>query len=372
MVLPFLALFLTKERGFSPTDVGLTFAAYGTSGILGSYLGGRLAVFLLPTSLMEASLGLTGLGLFVLGHLRHRWQIVLAVAALSLVSKSFVPARRMALASRVRNSADHGRSAALNRLAENFGLTVGACVGGFLAARDYSWLFRIDGTTSLVAALFLLFSLRREELVSPNKASGPKAAAGRSPWGDTPFLFFLFLRFLLALVTIQVACTIPLALSSEYRFGLIRGANTLIVVLFEMVLVHIFKNANPLRLVAVGSFLFCLGVGLLPAGGSFFYLAFPVVIWSVGEMLTLPTLDGVVANRAEGPSRGYYVALFSAAFAVACVVAPLAGTWVYQGIGPQWLWAGCIAVGVILLVGFWKLAPALTASDQQPLTQSAD
>ncbi len=366
MVLPFLTLFLTSQRGFSTTQAGQTLAAYGVGGIAGSYLGGWLSDLFLPRRVMAASLVLTGAGFFVLGRLEARWAILLMMVALSLVGEAFRPACSAALAAES-GPGERTRAFALNRLAINMGMSLGPAVGGVLASYDYGWLFRVDGATCALAALFLWASFRREPRVARVPVSTPGVAADRSPWRDPPFLAAMFLVFLMATVTFQLVSTFPLTLRDLYgfeeaRIGLVLAINTVIIVAVEMVLIHRIQGWNPLRLVAVGSFLLCLGFGLLPFGvaGGFAYVAFTVVIWTMGEMITLPILGGVVANRAGETSRGRYLALFTIAFEGAFVVAPLAGTRIYQAFGPQRLWLGCIGVGVLLLAGFWRLARALT------------
>jgi predicted MFS family arabinose efflux permease len=365
MVLPFLALFLTSERGFSVTHAGQILAMYGIGGVAGSYLGGWLSDLFPPRRVMEGSLVLTGVGFLVLEHAGPRWAILLTMLALSLVAEAFRPACSAAIATAAAPE-ERVRAFALNRLAINMGMSLGPAVGGFLAARNYSWLFRVDGTTCVLAALFLWASFRKEPAVVPPAASEAGGPGDGSPWRDVPFLAAMALVFLLATVTFQMTSTYPLTLRDLYgfdeaRIGLVLSINTVLIVLFEMVLVHRLQARNPLRIVALGSFLFCLGFGLLPFGVAwgFLYVALTVALWTVGEMLTLPLLGGVVANRAGERSRGRYMALFTIAFEGAFVVAPLLGTWVYQTLGLRVLWLGCIAMGVLLLGGFWGLAGAL-------------
>lgn len=366
MVLPFLALYLTAERGLSTTQAGQTLAVYGIGGVAGSYLGGWLADLFPPRRVMEASLALTGAGFLVLGHLEARWTILLMMLALSLVAEAFRPACSAALAAEA-GPGERTRAFALNRLAINMGMSLGPAVGGFLAARDYGWLFRVDGATCVLAALFLLVSFRGEPPVARPSFAAAGGVADRSPWRDAPFLAAMLLLFLLATVTFQLASTYALTLRDLYgfgesRIGLVLAINTVIIVLVEMVLIHRLQRKNPLRLAAVGSFLLCLGFGLLPFGvaGGFAYVAFTVVIWTMGEMVTLPVMAGVVANRAGETSRGRYMALFTVAFEGALVTAPLIGTWVYQMFGPRILWGGCIGIGGLLLAGFWGLSGTLT------------
>jgi len=79
-------------------------------------------------------------------------------------------------------------------------------------------------------------------------------------------------------------------------------------------------------------------------------------VWTVGEMLSHPMLEGVAASRGPAASRGAYLGLFNATFAAAFVLAPPLGTWIYAGFGYRTLWFGCAALGVVLAVGFWALA----------------
>jgi predicted MFS family arabinose efflux permease len=372
-VLPFLALFLTSQRGFSTTQAGQTLAVYGIGGVAGSYLGGWLSDLFPPRRVMEMSLVLTGVGFLVLGHLEARWAILLMMLVLSLVAEAFRPACSAALAAEAL-PLERTRAFALNRLAVNAGMSLGPAAGGFLAALDYAWLFRVDGVTCVLAALFLWASFRRETPMSRPAVAAADGEVDRSPWRDGPFLLAMLLLCLLANVTFQLASTFALTLRDLYgfaesRIGLVLAINTVIVVAAEMVLIHRLQARNPVRLVAIGSFLLCLGFGLLPFGvaGGFAYVAFTVAIWTMGEMVTFPMLSGLVANRAGDRSRGRYMALFTVAFEGAFVTAPLIGTWVYQRLGPQVLWLGCIGLGFLLLAGFWGLAGVLTPRPPTPV-----
>jgi MFS family permease len=256
------------------------------------------------------------------------------------------------------------KSYALYRLAINLGMTVGPAVGGFLAARDYALLFWADGGTCLLAAVLLYAFFRRDLRPVDTGKVRAAAAAERSPWRDGPYMAFAGLMLLLAMVTFQVFSTFPLTLRDLYgfkesRIGLALAVSTLVIVLFEMVLIHRLSGRDPLKLGALGSFLFCAGLALLPFGvgfAGFAYVAFTVVIWTVGEMLTFPVFAGAVADRAGEANRGSYMAIFTLSFEGAFVIAPLAGTWIYQRFGPRALWETCGAVGLVLLAGFWFLS----------------
>src|SRR4029079_15815193 len=121
-----------------------------------------------------------------------------------------------------------------------------------------------------------------------------------------------------------------------------------------------------------GSFLFCAGLALLPLGSSFGFAAFTVAVWSVGEMLAFPISPSVVGAMGSGESLGRYMGVFHVTYATAFMVAPLAGTWVYQHLGPGALWYGGGGVGIVLWVGSHLLAAARQRQRGPEVAEAAD
>jgi MFS family permease len=359
MVMPFLVLYLVKMRGFETMDAGVAIGLYGGGGVLGSYLGGWLCDRMAPRWVIAGSLALTGVGFVVLGRLEAQPAIFITMFLLGVVGEGFRPATSTALAAAAPPEL-RTRAFALNRLAINLGMSLGPSIGGFLAMRSYEWLFLVDGGTCLLSAAFLLYAFHGGGSSAP-KTTAASAVEGRSPWKDGPFLVMMGLFFLLALVTFQMTSTFALTLRDLYgfqegRIGMVMAVNTVIIVAFEMILVHRVGAMDPLRLVGVGGFLFGLGFALLPFGSTFLYVVFSVAVWTVGEMLSFPLAAGAVANRAGDANRGLYMGLFTLSFEGAWIFSPILGTWIYQTWGPRTLWLGCGAVGLVLLVGFQAVA----------------
>src|SRR3954453_17585079 len=402
MVMPFLVLFLVEKRGFTKTQAGQTLALYGLAAMAASYYGGRLCDRFGPLRVMRWSLVLTGLSFWALGLVPGRLAISAMVLVLALVGEVFRPANLSALtlasdaAERTRSialmrlprhprqaggpagggvgrpanlsaltlasdAAERTRSIALMRLAVNAGMTVGPSVGGLLAAFSYGWLFLADGATSILAAVLLFFAfpgVRTPGAPAPRPAG---SAPARSPFRDLPMMAMLGLMFLLSVVVFQVISTFPLSLRdlygfSEARIGVTLASNTVIIVLFEMVLIHSLARRDPLKVAGFGSFLFGAGLALLPFGSGLGYAVFTVAIWTVGEMLAFPLMTRAVAARAPEDLRGTYMGLLNFSFAAGYVVAPLVGTWVYQHLGARTLWLGCGVVGVVVWAGFYAVA----------------
>lgn len=361
MVLPFATLYLTKELGWTVREAGLALMFYGAGATVGSFSGGWLADRISVRLVLVTSLVGNGIGFLVLEHLSSRGAIYWFLVALGMFSEAFRPANATALAA-IAGPANRVRSFTLYRLAINLGMSIGPVLGGFLAEHDYRWLFRVDGGTCFAAAAMLGIWFRDPAAhVGAAEVSDSGARAGRSPWRDGPFVGLLGLAVLLAMVFFQIQSTYPLALNRVYGFseatiGLALAVNTVIIVLFEMVLAHALREAPHLRLVAWGSLLFGVGLALLPLGRSFLYVCLTIVVWTLGEMLSLPFLQGVVAERADAKRRGTYLGLLSFAFSIAYMAGPPVGAWVYERFSPAALWYACGVAGVVLWLGFEVLA----------------
>jgi MFS family permease len=363
MVMPFLVLYLVEKRGFTTTQAGQTLALYGLGAMVSSYSGGLLSDRFGPLRIMKVSLAGTGLCFLALGHLQGRFAISAMMLALALVGEVFRPANLAAL-SAASDPGERSRSIALMRLAINAGMSVGPTVGGLLAAFDYGWLFLADGVTSILAAGLLVFAFPDRLAAPPAVHSAAKVRAG-SPFRDLPVMVLLGMLFVFNIVTFQITSTFPLSLRdlygfSEARIGVTLAVNTLIIILFEMVLIHSLSRRDPLKVAGLGCFVFCAGLAMLPFGSGFGYVIFTVAIWTVGEMLAFPLLVSAVADRAPEETRGAYMGLLNFSFAASFVVAPLAGTWVYQNLGARALWLGCGAVGALVWAGFHAVAVAIS------------
>jgi MFS family permease len=94
-------------------------------------------------------------------------------------------------------------------------------------------------------------------------------------------------------------------------------------------------------------------------GTTVAFAALTIAVWTVGEMLALPLLNVVVAERAGPGNQGRYMGLYTMAFSVAFIIAPAAGTWTYARFGPSILWVAIGGLGVPLLVASLALRSKL-------------
>jgi len=324
--------------------------------LCGTWLGGWLSDRVGSGSVQLTSLLGAAVMLLLVGQMHSVWAIATVLFLLSLFADAFRPANATSLA-RVCPPELRGKAYALLRLGINLGFAIGPTAGGYLAAIDYAWLFRIDAGASLLAAVLFAWWLRHHTPARPVAQATAGPAERTSPLRDRVFLACIACMFLVALVFMQILSTWPLHLRDHYQlgekqYGWLLAVNALLIVGVEMVLVHVLRGRRPLRVVALGALLIGTGFGLTGLGNSLVFAAFTVVIWTVGEMLESPLLMAFVSGRAGERSRGSYMGLYMLAWSIALLLAPVVGTSIWQDLGPNALWSASFASCALAAGGF--------------------
>lgn len=365
MVIFFLSLYFTRKLGFSAAEAGRALSLYGVGSLVGAYLGGWLSDRIGSTSVQKLSLASSGILLIAMGQVRSSAALLPALLAYGTAAGSLYPANATSM-SRVCPPALQVKGFALNRLANNLGVTIGPAVGGLLALRDYRLLFWVDGLTCLAAAALFV-------LIWPKGERGPRAAekkepleggGGRSPWRDVPFLGLLLITVGFGIIFIQLLSTFPLYMRSVYglaedSIGRLLAVNTILIVLLEMILMEFIRKYPLTRMINISFLLLGLGFGLIPLGRGFGFAALTVAVWTFGEMLSMPLFTSLISGRAGPESRGRYLGLFSFAFSLAFIIGPALGTAVYERWGGTALWFGTGAAGFLLAAAFSLLKRSL-------------
>ncbi len=360
MVLFFLTLYMTRKLNFSFAEAGRVMSAYGLGSVIGTYFGGRLCDRIGAYHVQKLSLGLSSVLLIALSVPRTPLAFGALVALVALAHEALHPANATATA-QICAPALRPRGFALSRLATNLGVSIGPVVGGFLALHDYRYLFWMDGLTSAAAALL---AFRLLPSAGPHKERQPRPA--RPAWRDLGFVAMLPLIVGVGLIFVQIVNTFPLYMRSVYglpenAIGGLLAVNTLLIVTVEMLIMHGLRAARPQRVASVGVLLLGCGFALMPLGRGGLYAVLTVIVWTMGEILTLPMLMTLVSLRADEAAQGEYQGLCSLAFAASWVIGPVLGMSVYGRLGAGALWFGCGLVGLTLSAGFVRIrsrAPA--------------
>ncbi|WP_328474352.1 MDR family MFS transporter [Streptomyces sp. NBC_00448] len=401
-VATFLALYLTAQRGYSPSYAGLVAALYGLGGAGGAVLGGVLADRIgRRITLLTAQVGAAA-ATAVLGLVTAPLAVAAVAALLGLVGNASRPALSAMIADLVPPE-DRVRAFSLNYWAINMGFGVSAAVAGFVAAEGYLWLFLGDAVTTLLCAL-VVFAKVRETLPSavpnaapstvpraaahatsgaaPGRRAARTAAAGKgdprtAPAGptrpitladvarDRRFMAVVGLTFLVGAVMQQGSSTLAVDMGADgysaRQYGLVIALNGLVIVLLQIPLTRALRSRSAAGLLATGSLLMAWGFGATAFAGSVAVYALTVVIWTVGEIVHAPASMSVVADLAPASARGRYQGMFSLSWSAAAFAGPLAGGVTLDHLGRGAVWWGCAAVGTVAGAGYYGLLRTRTS-----------
>jgi MFS family permease len=377
-VVPFLAVYLTRERGLPVATAGLVAAVYGAGAAVASPLGGWLADHAGRRATMAGALVLGGLGMIALGFARELALILPGAFLVALVGECYRPAMVAAVSDLV-GPAHRLRAFGWLYWIINLGYSVGLLLGGALAARSFLWLFVGDGLTSLAFGL-IVWRLVPETRPSAHGAPDGPAARGfvhgfLAPYRDRPFLAFVLLSVLVLLIFMQHIAALPVEMAARgipsAWLGSVLALNGIVIVLVQPFLAPFLARFDHSRTLAAGAVLVGLGFGWNAIASGPLGFALGVVVWTVGEILVLPTGNALVADLARPGMRGRYQGAYGLSFGVAAFLAPLLGTAVLQQSGSAALWLGCLALGLLVALGQLALAPRLRRLRQARLAAAA-
>lgn len=357
MVLPFMTLYLTEDKGISIGKAGIVLTVFGLGTVCGGFIGGKLTDKLNFYFIQLFALLGGGIMFIILGQMMNYTAICVATFTLSLINESFRPANAAAIAhySKDQNTT---RSFTLNRLAINLGWAVGGALGGFVASKSYHLLFWIDGLTNISAAvlLWLLLAPSKNKDSNANKEALP---IKHSAYKDKVFLVFIVLNTLFACCFFQIFTTIPVYFKqdlflNEEQIGIVMALNGLIIAVFEMVLIHNLEGRREL-LTYINMGIVLVGMGFIALNilpGTFSLALIFITFITFGEIVGMPFMTTFWVKRTTAANRGQYAGLNTMSWAIAQIAGPGLGAQIAQRYGFNTLWWVLGVIFAIMVIGY--------------------
>ncbi|MCP3102119.1 MFS transporter [Myxococcus sp. K15C18031901] len=355
-VVPFLALYLTRERGFSVEKAGLTVSLYGLGAVIAAPLGGTLADRVGRRLTLAGGLWLGSVGMVCLGFAREPTTIAVAAFSLGVMGEIYRPAVSAAVADVV-PPADRPRAFGLLYWVINVGFAVALPLAGFMVRYGYLTLFIADAITTFTygCCIWLLLPETRPARTEAEGASASDrlgaVSAALTPFRDPVFLAFALPIFGVLLIFYQSQVALPLDLGSrgltEAQFGTVLSINGLLIVALQPFTSQMIRGMRRSHALALAAALTGLGFGMHALSDAVPLAMLAVAVWTLGEMAQAPVAPSVVTDLAPVRLRGSYQGAYHMLWGLASTVAPALGGWVLGRAGTGVLWMGCLALGLV-------------------------
>jgi MFS family permease len=300
----------------------------------------------------------------------HGLAFIIVITALTGLTNEFYRPASQALLADVVPPEQRVIAFAGLRVSFNAGFAFGPATAGLLAAYGYFWLFAGDAATSALFGLVALLALPQGSRSDTQNASWSDAL--RVLRCDRKLHQLLLANFAIGLVFFQLASTYSLHITrlgfSPAVFGAVVSLNGALIVFCELPLTRLTRRYPAPQTMAAGHLLCAAGFALNAFAHSITALALCMIVFTLGEMILMPTAAAYLANLAPPEMRGRYMGVSGLTWGSGLVFGPLCGMKLYAA-APAAYWALSAAMG--LFAAIIILRPLETPKSQTPASSKA-
>lgn len=356
----FLSLYLATQKLANGPQIALVISLSGlgqvlaglAGGVLTDALGARRTITITQIASAAASLTLWGARSPLLIA-----ALVLATGVLTGLPRSAAYTIAGELAGRQRRV----RAFGYLYWANNIGSSLSSITAGALLQFYPPGLFLLAaGGATCYATLSRLF---------PKVAPRPHDAATgliRRTWDDLRHPFsqptmaaFLVLTFLLSSIYMQKQGAFPLDMNAHglapTQFGAVLSLNALIIIVLQPLASPLLARLPRTAVFIWASLLMGAGFGANAVVHSELGYALLIAIWSVAEVMLIPTSAAYMSDHAPDGRTGSYQGAYSFAWNCGLAIGSPAGQMLYASAGATTLWTCTIALGTAAAAGHWLL-----------------
>lgn len=364
---PFMAIFFNRDLGVPVYLVGVIFGALAISSTGCQIIGGHMTDFSgrKRTMVLGSGIGLVIYLSIILALIVHLSAVIISVlfVATSLSGGFLFPAATAAVAD-VTSGEERERGYAIYRILSNVGWAVGPIIGSLIFDAGVIWIFAVV-EISLVIQFTLILALLAE---TSHRGASLRRARRLADFVviDRALVFFSAGTLLLMILTSQFSVTLPLYASLKvhvpsHDIGFIFMVNGIVVVLGQLPMTSIASRYREVDAIIVGILFYVAGYLLVAFSASLSSLMADMVIITIGENLTTPTVTSIVSRIAPVDKVGRYMAFNGMANSTGRALGPAVGSFfLYLFFGSNvaiWLTLdifGIVSLGIMLLIRHTK------------------
>jgi MFS family permease len=312
MVLPILPIFLKINEDLVITQIGVILAVSSFSFQGGSIMGGYLADRLGRRSIIVLGAFLRAVGLMGFGFSTSYWMFLVS-AFISGVGGGFnAPSTKAAIAALASQSNNETTAFSLRSIAANIGTGAAGLLVYFILGGSSELIFYV------AAAVFAVLGIVSWLWLPKNCGEQPcpiiPADSFLEILKNKAFLVFSLVSILIWALYTQLSLAIPIRASvilpDPSIVSLIWTINSVTVIFLQAPISRwLLHRIHPMNALALGILFIGAGLSSIYWTTDFTFLALSGVIFVIGEMLILPTMDTTVSRLASAQMIGVFFGL---------------------------------------------------------------
>jgi len=362
-VIPFLSLYLTARREIPISQATLVVSLFGAGSFLAQLTGGELTDRLGRRPVMLMSFFITPIFMVTLGLANNLVLISVATFIVGFFTDLYRPAVGAAIADLVPPEA-RTRAYGYNYWAINLGAAIAPLLAGLIADYNYLILFLADAVTTAIFGLIVLFGIHETRPAEAHHATHTTIGERMTQLRREPILLiFSLLALFFGMIYMQGMVTLPLDMQSNglgpQQYGTTIAINGFLIILVTIPISNMATHWPRFETIALSAVLLGLGFGFTALANTLPLYMVSVGIWTLGEIAATAVAPAIIADLSPVELRGLYQGIFGSAWGLAFFFGPLTGGWVFEHLGKNVLWFGCLGLGVLLAICYLLMsAPA--------------
>jgi MFS family permease len=360
MLYPFFALYLTQRYDIGMSTVGILFAIFSVTGMIGGTIGGALADRMGRKAVIIGSLLLSSLSALGMGFAPTLGIFIAVVVVVGTLSNIGGPAHEAVVADLLppdKRAEGYG----IIRVVFNTAVIIAPPIAGLLIANSYMTLFITDAIISTISAGIVLFALpetkpQAHEHAQPETMKQTFIGYGRV-FKDTRFLAFIAVLVMSSLVYMNMNSTLGVYLRDEHglpevNYGWLLSINAIIVVVLQFWVTRRLEKYKPMLMMAAGALLYAIGFAMYGFIATFPLFVAAMIVITIGEMVISPVAQSLIAGFAPEDMRGRYMAVAGLSWSIAFTVGPYFAGLLLDSPNPSLLWVISGIIGTLATLGF--------------------
>jgi MFS family permease len=351
MVWPFLTIYLTQEVGLALVTVTLLISARSFSSLFATLVVAPLMDRFGRKQGMIAGLAGSAMLFVAMAFARDLplWLLIMVCHGIVM------PLFNIGVYAMVADSVEEAHRAnayALIRVVANAGIAVGPIVGGLVILASFGIIFILTAAVFVALAALIHIFITEVPRLTRQGHQVPGTAYGFL-LRDRVFMGLIVAFFFTEMATTHMFTLLNVYVINEYgllpgHYSLLVTINAVMVVLFQVPVTRITARFAPFLVLALGAFVYALGIFSVAVGSQFAHFALSMVVVTVAELIVSPTVLTLVARMAPLKMRARYLGVMELIYPVASGVGPVIGGYLSDYTAPVMIW---VNAGFMTLIG---------------------